>query len=468
MLTRSLHPDERLLILGAGPTGLGAAFRLRELGHEAFLVVDSADRVGGLARSYTDAHGFTWDIGGHVQFSHYAYFDALMDLALGDNWLLHNRESWIWIEERFVPYPLQNNLHRLTPATAARCLQGLKALQSAPRIERPANFGEWIDASFGKGLAEVFLRPYNAKVWAYPPEELDYAWVGERVAVPDLERIERNMRENRDDVSWGPNNQFRFPLRGGTGAIWEAVADLVGRERIHLNRCAVEIDAQSRKVHFADGSTEAYDALLTTIPLDNLAHSLGIEALKEAARRLRYSSTYVIGVGLEGQPPPHLQTKCWMYFPECNCPFYRVTLFSNYSPNNVPDINRHWSLMAEVASSPRRPVKDHCLVHDVLNGMLATRLIESRDQVCSIWTFATEHGYPTPALGRDEALAAAHSVLEPLRIYARGRFGGWKYEVSNQDHSVMQGVELVNRLLLGVPEITYRYPNIANAPGYGR
>ena len=71
----------------------------------------------------------------------------------------------------------------------------------------------------------------------------------------------------------------------------------------------------------------------------------------DAVAALRHSSTHVIGVGLHGRPGPHLAGKSWMYFPEDDCPFYRVTHFSHYSPNNVPDITRYWSLMAEVSES---------------------------------------------------------------------------------------------------------------------
>jgi protoporphyrinogen oxidase len=70
---RSEPEDRRFLIIGSGPTGLGAAYRLKELGHSDFLIVEAASHVGGLASSFRDEKGFTWDIGGHVQFSHYPY-----------------------------------------------------------------------------------------------------------------------------------------------------------------------------------------------------------------------------------------------------------------------------------------------------------------------------------------------------------------------------------------------------------
>ena len=120
----------------------------------------------GLATSHKDEQGFTWDIGGHVQFSHYRYFDHLMDLAMGSRWLDHERDSWVWMEGRFIPYPFQNNLRYLRPETTWKCLQGLIRLYKQPFQGKPANFREWIDATFGAGLAEVFMVPYNFKVWA--------------------------------------------------------------------------------------------------------------------------------------------------------------------------------------------------------------------------------------------------------------------------------------------------------------
>ena len=88
----------RVLIIGAGPTGLGAAYRLHELGVGDFIVIEAEATPGGLAASYVDSQGFTWDMGGHVQFSHYAYYDRVLDQALGGRWLWHERESWIRIK----------------------------------------------------------------------------------------------------------------------------------------------------------------------------------------------------------------------------------------------------------------------------------------------------------------------------------------------------------------------------------
>lgn len=465
----NLNPDQRVLILGTGPTGLGAAIRLKELGHESFQLYDRADQVGGLATSYKDDQGFTWDIGGHVQFSHYRYFDHLMDRALGnEGWLNHERESWVWIEGRFVPYPFQNNIRHLREETCWRCLQGLIRLYKQPFVGRPKNFREWIDATFGEGLADVFMVPYNFKVWAYPAEEMDYNWIGERVAVTDMERVIDNVLHKKDDLSWGPNNTFRFPERGGTGAIWERVADLVGRDRITLQKTVVSVDPTAKTVHFSDGTSDQYDVLISALPVDRLIDMADLTALKAPAGNLKYSASNIIGIGLSGKPPETLTKKCWMYFPEDNCPFYRVTVFSNYSPNNVPDIHNQWSLMAEISESSHKPVDLDKVIEDTIEGMFATKLVNKSHDVLSTWSYRAHYGYPTPGLGRDAALNMIQPELEKLDIYSRGRFGGWKYEVSNQDHSLMQGVELVDRLKFGVPEVTYWFPGTANNMAYAK
>ena len=176
---------------------------------------------------------------------------------------------------------------------------------------------------------------------------------GERVAVVDLARAMENIALERDDVSWGPNNTFRFPKRGGTGAIWRSLAARIGSDRFQLNRRIVET---------AD-----------------------------------------------------------------------------------------------------KPADASRVVEDTIQGMVNTRLIRSPHDVVSRWHYPAAYGYPTPSLRRNELLAAIHAGLKVTGISSRGRFGAWKYEVSNQDHSFMQGVEWVNWALREVPETTVRFAETANA-----
>lgn len=440
------------LILGAGPTGLGAACRLQEKGQDWHLL-EATPIFGGLASSWVDAEGFTWDIGGHVQFSHYETFDRYMDQALGaDGWLTHERESWVWVRNRFVPYPFQNNLHRLDPEERWRCVQGLweAARRQLDRSEEGSvltHFGDWIAATFGDGIAEIFMVPYNRKVWAYAPEDLDYGWIGERVAVPDFGRILRSVCTDEDNVSWGPNAVFRFPRRGGTGAVWASIGRSLDVRRVSLESEVVSIDVAERIVTTRSGERWRYRFLISTIPLNRLIQLAPGVVDSGVADRLRFSSTTVVGVGLSGKTPEHLKTKCWMYFPEPNSPYYRVTVFSNYSPNNVPRPGEQWSLMAEVARPRGQAVDTAQIECETLKALREDELLDDRSAVVSVVSRHVPQGYPTPFKGRDSVVAPALLAFERAGVFSRGRFGAWKYEVSNQDHSFAQGYECVERCL---------------------
>jgi protoporphyrinogen oxidase len=437
--------ETEYLIIGGGPTGLGAATRLQEKGKDWHLL-EAEDHFGGLAASFKDEKGFTWDLGGHVQFSHYETFDRYMDLALGkDGWFNHERESWIWIKNRFVPYPFQMNLHRLDPEDRDRCIAGLRQAKEAFQV---SNFREWILATFGSGIAELFLLPYNFKVWAYPPEIMDYHWIGERVAVPDLCAVMKSIETGEDQVSWGPNRTFRFPKHGGTGAVWTAIGRMLPAERVSLSTRVERIDLGNKVVQTRDGEKWRYRHLISSMALDSLINVAPGVVQADVVTKLRFSDTHVVGVGIEGQPPEHLKTKCWMYFPESHSPYYRITVFSNYSCNNVPRPDEQWSLMTETSESVHKPVDQERLLEDTLNALRRDRLLPGSAKIVSTVVRKIPHAYPTPFLGRDAVVDPVLRLFEGFGVFSRGRFGAWKYEVSNQDHCFAQGYEWAERIVL--------------------
>lgn len=469
------HPANalgRIVILGAGPTGLGAAYRLKQLGHFNFEVVESSPYVGGLSHSFRDEKGFTWDIGGHVMFSHYRYYDECFETLMKDDFCLIDRESWVRMAQRWVPYPFQNNVRYLPKEHAVECLAGLvqAQLEVARGSRTPpaqcSNFGEFIDSVFGEGIARLFMRPYNFKVWAYPPEMMNKTWIGERVAMIDVQRALRNVVLEQDDFAWGPNNRFKFPLKGGTGEFYRRFGLALGLDdqnrelsggHIRLNRRAIAIDVDAKVITFADGTTTRYDHLISTMPLDVLFRDVlrghvPIHLVQRACQLL-HSGGHMVGVGIK-RPCP--SKKSWMYFPEANCPFYRVTYLSNYSPNMTPDKDKYYSLLCETSTSSHKPVDPSTIVEETIAGLENAGLLEpgERRDIVSTWHYYADYSYPTPSVDRDAILSDIIPWLEARGIYSRGRFGMWKYEVANTDHTLMQGVELVNRLVLGEPEHT--------------
>ncbi|CEM02549.1 unnamed protein product [Vitrella brassicaformis CCMP3155] len=469
-LTPRPKDNKRIVIVGAGPTGLGAATRLSELQYDNWVLFDSYDEAGGLAYTYKDPQGFLWDVGGHVIFSHYKYFDDVLDQAVAE-YNTHERESWVWMRGKFIPYPLQNNIGRLPPQDLEKCLHGLVEIQNATYDAPPKNFEEWLMRKMGKGIYDVFLGPYNFKVWAHYPKDMNVEWMGERVAPVDLKKILSNVVHQRDDIGWGPNATFRYPKYGGTGAIWKGVADKLPQEKLRFKKTVKSVDARKKVLVFSDGSVEKYDALVSTMQLDTLCtltQGLSGKGLAHKAPDFRYSTSHIIGLGIKGQPPAHLKSKAWMYFPEDDAPFYRCTVLSNYSEHMVPQPGKQWSLMFEVAQSAFKPVNKDTLVDEVIAGAKSTKLISESDEIVSRHHMIFDHGYPTPFYGRDQLCKPIFEELERHDIYSRGRFGAWKYEVSNQDHSFMQGVEVADAVLgldtSFAKQTTFLQPGVANAP----
>jgi hypothetical protein len=173
-----------------------------------------------------------------------------------------------------------------------------------------------------------------------------------------------------------------------------------------------------------------------------------------------------------------------LYFPEDNCPFYRATIFSNYSPYNQPDASKklptlqladgskpkntepqegpYWSIMLEVSESSMKPVNIDTLLAESIQGLVNTEMLKPGDEIVSTYHRRFDHGYPTPSLEREGALTQILPKLQSMDIWSRGRFGSWRYEVGNQDHSFMLGVEAVDNIVNGAVELTLNYPDFVN------
>lgn len=444
----------KFIIVGAGPTGLGAAYRLAELGEHDFLVLEKNAYPGGLSASFRDENGFTWDLGGHVIFSHYSYFDKLIEELLRGEYLTHQRKAFIRIAGTWVPYPFQNNIRYLPPLQRWECIRGL--LHLPKKSGEPKDFRQWIYDTFGDGIAHLFMLPYNYKVWAFPPELMDWRWIGERVSVIDLERVLKNVIFEEDDVSWGPNNTFHFPLWGGTGEIFRRLAARVEDHIAYLCRL-VSIQPHEHLLQLNTGQRITYDFLLNTSPLDRLILDIiktTPDPLRSAAEKLDHNGVHVVGIGID---QPGDDDKCWMYFPESNCPFYRVTNFHNYSPKNTPKGGEQKALMGEISFSAHKPQREETAVDETIAGLVSAGIVPNGDatHIVSRWHTRLDYAYPIPNKERDSALRMILPWLESHAIFSRGRFGGWKYEVGNMDHSIMQGIEWAERMVLGKKESVY-------------
>jgi protoporphyrinogen oxidase len=438
------------LIIGAGPTGLGAACRLKKYGVSSFSILEAGEKVGGLSASFKDAFGFSWDVGGHVLFSRNDTFIRLMDDLMGTDLLCHSRRARVRIKDGWTDYPFQDHIHQLDEELARKCRDGLN---NAPGPgDETHTFADWIRHSFGDGIAELFMEPYNHKVWTYPLHLMGTGWVHERISTAQEKTVGTN-------GGWGANRSFRYPATGGNGEIFNRLAKRVDGHILFRHE-AVTIDLERKVVTTGSGDKIEYKALLSTVPLKHLVRKMLTTVREEivaAAERLVHNSVTVAGIGVDA---PGDQNTSWMYFPEPGCPFYRLTHLHNYSPAITPE-SAQSALMVEIATPADQGPKAGEVVSQVISCLIKTGQLkeEDRHRVVSTWEYCAPHGYPIPTIGRDQALDVILPFLENHAVYSRGRFGGWRYEIGNMDHSVIQGIEWADRMIKGEREqlINTRY-----------
>ena len=321
---------QHVSIIGAGPCGLACARELHRLGHSDWLIYERAAVPGGKAASEIDAAGFTWDQGGHVVFSHFGEFDRLLEEVMGDDVYEHERSSYVRVGDRWVPYPFQNNLRHLAPDDAFACLVGLVEAEGGTPDQ---DFATWMECTFGDGITRLFMRPYNLKVWAIPASAMASSWIAERVSVVDYRRALHNVVHGVDDAGWGPEQHVQVPAHR------RHRRDLPKGRR--ASRPARPLRSKSsgstprpRDCAFADGRTRRYEALVSTMPLDQLVAAIDSCPADYALQRRPWSTTvsrrrHRVRASLDDD-------RSWLYFADEDVPFYRVTNFAKYAAANVP------------------------------------------------------------------------------------------------------------------------------------
>uniref|UniRef100_A0AAF5PTF5 Amine oxidase domain-containing protein n=2 Tax=Wuchereria bancrofti TaxID=6293 RepID=A0AAF5PTF5_WUCBA len=465
----------RIIVIGAAPTGLGVAYRLYQLQNNNIDIAKNVELIvlekelspGGLSRTVMDENGFFWDMGGHVTFDHnLPYYKEAICWAISE-WNILTRSCQVDISYMFnekglhlVPYPVQYAVPMFPASIKAKCLEDLRdrsrksAASRYSAIERipPKNFDDWIEEHFGPTLKNYFFKQYTQKVWTVKPDQMNPVWIGTRVAKIPYEKLEEFCAVNEKDLKeidlgWGPNARFMFPKRYGTGSIWKSMTNKLPSQWFHFG-CEKLITYENERY----GKVKLnYDMLINTGPIDQL-----IKYTKLCQELdLKYNKVFVIGVGLIKPMNRVAEQFTWLYFPENTVPFYRVTFLSRYG-EMTPDNDKYWSILCECAYD----INDNSISEEEIKEKtiecLIRKSIISREQIVSLFSTLLPYGYPIPTVNRDNELTRAHQILEKHEIYSRGRFGGWKYEVANQDHCFMQGKEIIDRLLLGKPEIIYK------------
>lgn len=485
------------LILGAGPTGLSAAYHYGA----GSVLVEKEQTVGGWCRSLDD-QGFRFDHAGHIMFSKDATVLQLYQTLLGDNLHWQNREAWVYSKGVHTRYPFQGALYGLPPAVLKECLVGAiearfgpigapstpspglpsgKALPGAEvaakrtvladccadgtgtadipagdakdagsafniasiaRSATPANFEEFIYQVWGAGVAKHFAVPYNTKLWTVPLNEMETSWLGGRVPLPDLqEMIEGALEPVAAPV--GPNARFGYPLHGGFQALMDGFLPLL-EGKLSLGKQATGVSVRRREVSFAGGQRMRWQHLVSTLPLPEFIALLGDEApdrVRLAAAGLRHVSVRCVNLGV-GRAD--LTDKHWIYYPEDTI-FHRIFVQGNASPHNNPPGG--FGLTCEITYSPTKPlpVDGNALIERCIRECIEVGMMRADDPILTASIVDMPYAYVLYDHARAANVDTIRSWLLSHDIELAGRYSEWEYY--NSDHAFLAGRRAAGNVL---------------------
>lgn len=414
-------------VLGGGLTGLTLARLLHEQGEEV-IVLEAEPEIGGLCRS-VKKDGFTFDIGGsHIIFSRDAEVLAFMRRMIAGNEQRNDRNTKIFYKGSFVKYPFENGLSQLPPDDRFLCINGF--VQNLIAVEKgvvkePGNFREWIYFTFGSGIAECYMVPYNEKIWKYPTEKMSLHWVDGRIPRPPVEDIIKSAI-GIETEGYTHQAVFSYPLDGGIEALVRAIAKPVEKFiRTGFRVTSVKKAGTTWQISNGSESIQA-EKVICTIPVQHLLPCLDDvpAGVKAACKALVYNSIACITIGIKGTLPPI----SWMYIPDKKLGMTnRLSFPSNFSRNAAPEGCS--SILAEITFQPGDDVAslvDTVLVEEV-TCMLEEMGICMRDQVVFSAVERQPFAYVVYDLAYQKNIAIVKEYCTNAGIPLVGRFAQFEY-----------------------------------------
>lgn len=411
----------RIVILGAGLTGLSTAYHLEQAGCTDYLLFEKETTPGGLCRSVS-TNGFTFDYTGHLLHSNDAATRPLVDLCVGkDNLATAQRSAWIESNGIQTPYPFQMYLHGRSPEVIAECIEGFV---ERPKTRRqPHLYSEWVSSSFGAGFGKHFFYPYQRKIFSYPPRKLTATWTGRFVPKTDLSTIIRGALTPHAADNIGYNATFLYPKTGGINALITGLTQQISRP-VLTGFYATKIDTTRKMVSFANGHQEPYEQLVSTLPLDNLLSILDgthTQKLQSAANNLLCTSVLNINLGVSNNALPNAS---WIYYPDTNSPWYRIGFPHSFAASACPAGTQ--SLYAEFSYLKKQKLNTRAITQ--AETELLNHFNVPSEALIARAPLMLNHAYVIYNTWRD---AHVPRLLDRLTtdysINSIGRYGAWKY-----------------------------------------
>lgn len=421
----------KILILGGGLTGLSTAYHLEKAGETNYLVLEKESEPGGLCRSIYK-NGFTFDYSGHLLHLHTEQGKKLVRRLLGKNLHRLTRRAWIDTQNIRIPFPFQANLYALPADVRRACVDGLLAAKRNKKIS-PKNFEDFCLQSFGKGIYQAFMRPYNTKLWGRAPRELTCEWCGPFVPLPTLTQIKQSAAQ-KPKKHFGYNASFYYPRQGGCGALAYALAARV--TNLQLNTLVTQIDLTNKTV-CAGGKIYSYDKIVNTLPLPVFLRMLkNTPTLRAQADKLTCQPVTVYQIAFTGKIKPF----SWIYFPDKKIPFFRVGLQSGFSTANAPE--NTFSLYVELPGKVRPgAAREKSLCRALTQKGIISK---GNEKIVSFWQILP-YAYVVYDKHRTSVVRRISEALAKQHCFCGGRYGRWEY--SFMESALLQGREIADKLL---------------------
>lgn len=429
-------------VLGGGLTGITLARLLHERGDDV-TVLEQGERIGGLCRSRTEA-GFTFDAGGsHIIFSRDTEVLSFMLSVLGENADRRTRNTKILYKGRHVKYPFENGLYQLPDEDRFFCInEFVKSLIAVEKgeVPQPTNFAEWIAYTFGRGIAECYMLPYNEKIWNYPAEKMSHHWVEGRIPRPPVEDIIKSAI-GIETEGYTHQAVFSYPVTGGIEALVGAIAEPV-TSSVRTGFAVASVREENGGFAVSDGEETVHaDRLISTIPLQNLLPCLtDVPAEVQAAcDALRYNSLCSVFIGLSCDVPDI----SWLYVPdEKTGLFNRISFPSNYSTEVAP--RDHSSILAEITYNEGDAVSrmtDAELIEHTVASLAAAGFIPSRESVVYTGVSREKFAYVVYDTEYKKNIGIVREFCRERGIDLVGRFS--QFEYLNMDGCIRSAIDFV-------------------------
>ena len=433
-------------ILGAGLGGLSLAYLLQESGQvESIELLEKSAEPGGLCRSYSFA-GIKGDVGPHILFSKNAAVLELLVGILGDNVHKLRRSSKILHDGRFIKYPFENELSALSPAERDYCLNTF--LHNPYGQYAPQNMLQFFLATFGEGITNLYLRPYNEKIWKFDPAFMDTQMV-ERIPKPPPEDI---IKSAQGVATEGYLHQlyFFYPRQGGIQSLVDGFLKKLGpKVAIHTGTEVRRVGRSANRwqVLACDGVEHSCDRLVSTIPIPELISSLEPPAPAEvvkAAGDLKFNSIAICFLHVTRD---HLGDNLSFTVADGRVLLHRISKLDFLLPEDARDGTAR--LMAEVTYRQGDRISglsDEELKNRLVEDLLLLKLIDSREVVQAQTLIRQKYAYVIYDLDHRRNMRIVREYCEgQLGLILHGRFG--EFEYVNMDAVVERSLKRSQELL---------------------